>query len=108
MEVTQINSELIECIKNLRDSSNKIFKLAQEKAEAERDYRKALSVRIMELKDMKLPATLIPDLARGDTSDLKFQRDLAEARYNSARDYIEAQQTAISAYQSILRYQEEV
>jgi hypothetical protein len=108
MEVTKINAELLECIKNLRQSSEKIFEVAKEKAETERDYRKALAVRIMELKDNKLPATLIPDLARGDTADIKFKRDLAEFKYNSARDFIEAQQTAISAFQSILRYQEDV
>lgn len=108
MEVTAINSELIDCIKNLRQSSEKIFKLAQEKAEAEKDYRKALALEILELKEAKHPTTLIPDIARGNTSELKFKRDLAEAKYNSARDFIEAQQTAISAYQSILRYQEEV
>lgn len=108
MELVDINKELLSCIKNLRDSSNKIFTLAAEKAEAEKAYRKALQQSILEQRTNGLQATLIPDVARGLTSELKFARDLAEAKYNSARDYIEAMQVSISAYQTILKYQTEV
>jgi len=39
------------------------------------------------------------------TSDLKFERDLAEARYKSGRDNLQAIQSQMNGLQSILRVQ---
>lgn len=108
LEVTEINKELLEASRRLQNGSKKIFSLAKNKAEAEQKYRRALAVEILTLRDLKIQATLIPDIARGNTSELKFKRDLAEAEYTSARDSLEAIQVQISALQSILKYQEEV
>lgn len=48
-------------------------------AEAERAYRKALAVKIVELRS-EWPATVCADLARGDAhvADLRYARDVAE------------------------------
>lgn len=59
-------------------------------AEAEQKYRMKLADKILELRDQKLPATLIGDLARGDkdVAMLKFERDCAEVVYDNAREAV--------------------
>jgi len=59
-------------------------------AEAERAYRVALRQEILKEREAGLPATLIGDLARGDTyiADLKLARDSAEAVYDANREAI--------------------
>lgn len=108
IELVDIVAELYESTQVLKNGSQKLFQLALKKAETERDYRKSLAVQIITLKDMKMAVTLIPDIARGNTSDLKFERDLAEARYVSARDRLNAVQSQMNGLQSIVRIQREV
>ncbi len=59
-------------------------------AEAEQKYRMKLAGKILELRDQKLPATLIGDLARGDkdVAMLKFERDCAEVVYDNAKEAV--------------------
>lgn len=59
-------------------------------AEAEQKYRMKLAAKILELRDQKLPATLIGDLARGDkdVAMLKFERDCAEVVYDNAKEAV--------------------
>lgn len=59
-------------------------------AEAEQKYRMKLAEKILALRDQKLPATLIGDLARGDkdVAMLKFERDCAEVVYDNAREAV--------------------
>lgn len=108
LEVNTIAKEIYESGKRLEKGSKELFNLAKEMAETEKEYRKALQLEIMELRDMKIQATLIPDIARGKTSDLKFKRDLAEVRYKSARDSLNAIQAQMNGLQSILRIESEV
>ena len=62
----------------------------EESAMAERDYRIALSKKILILRDAKIPVTIIGDLARGDeqVAELKFKRDVAEALFESVKQAI--------------------
>lgn len=59
-------------------------------AEAEKQYRMKLAEKILELRDQKLPATLIGDLARGDkdVAMLKFERDCSEVVYDNAKEAV--------------------
>lgn len=59
-------------------------------AEAERSYREALAKEELTLKAEGHPATLIRDLARGskEVARLAFERDCAEALYESAGEAI--------------------
>ena len=59
-------------------------------AEAEQKYRMKLAEKILVLRDQKLPATLIGDLARGDkdVAMLKFERDCADVVYDNAREAV--------------------
>ena len=59
-------------------------------AEAEQEYRVKLAEKILLLREDKLPATLIGDLARGDreVAQLKFERDCAEVVYDNAKEAV--------------------
>lgn len=108
MDIVTINKEIYDSGKRLSEGSKQLFSLAKKMAETERDYRRALREEIVILRAEKVQATLIPDIARGNTSELKFNRDLAEARYKSARDSLEAIQAQMNGLQSILKYQVDV
>lgn len=108
LELSDIAKEIYESGNRLKEGSNKLFTLAKIMAETERDYRKALQVKIVQLRSDKVQATLIPDIARGETADLKFERDLAEARYKSARDSLDAIQAQMNGLQTLLHFQKEV
>lgn len=108
MELVDITREIYESANRLKNGSSEIFKLAKDKAEKERTYRKALAIEILTLRENKLAATLVSDVARGNTADLKFERDLSEAKYVAARDSLEAIQVQMSGLQSILKVQTEV
>jgi len=108
VELVQVNQEIYESTKRLREGSKNLFPLARIKAEAERDYRKALAIEIMRLRDEGRPATLISDIARGNLSDIKFKRDLAEIRYQAARDSLIAIREQMSGLQTIVKHLSEV
>ena len=60
-------------------------------AERERDYRIALASKIAALREEGMPATITPDLARGDThvAALRFERDLARVEWEADRSNCE-------------------
>ena len=108
IELSDITREIYESGKRLEKGSKELFSLAKEMAETERLYRRALQVEIVKLRTDKVQATLIPDIARGLTADLKFARDLAESRYKSARDSLDAIKAQANGLQSILKYQQDI
>lgn len=61
-----------------------------EKADAEREYRKLKSKKILEYKQAGYPVTLIIDIVRGldDVAELAFQRDVADSVYNANKEAI--------------------
>ena len=85
-----------------------LWKLSNVKAETERDYRIALQQEILIQRTNGVQATLIPDLARGATANLKFERDKAEALYNTTKDSLRALQASLNAYQTMVRFQEDL
>ena len=108
MELTSITREIYEAATRLRKSNEELYRLGNEKAEAERVYRTELAKAIAVMRYEKVQATLISDLARGEVADLKFARDLSHDRYRSALSAIDNLRTEINALQSILRVQSEV
>lgn len=108
MELTPVVKELHQATKRLSAASKEIFKLASEKALKENAYRKALAIEILKLRDEKIPATLISDLARGNVAYFKYERDLAADTYKSGISAMEALKAEINALQSIAKYQSEV
>ena len=61
-------------------------------AQAERDYKVALSKKIMEERASGTPVTIISDVCRGDAeiARLRFERDCAEVVYKSAMEAIQS------------------
>jgi hypothetical protein len=108
MELSDISREIYESAKRLEGAGDALFLLAKKKAETERVYRRALQIEIVKLRAEKVQATLIPDIARGLTADLKFERDLAEARYASGRDNVDAISQQMNGLQSILKVQKDI
>jgi hypothetical protein len=108
LDMVDIAQEIYQSSKRLNNSGDALFTLAREYAEAEKTYRESLRAEIIKLKDEKMSVTLIPDIARGNVSDLKFKRDLAEYKYKAGRDKVQALQSEISALQSIYRRQDDI
>lgn len=68
-----------------------VGKRGREYAEAESEYRTALAVEILRLRnDEGYPVTLVPDLARGNpnVARLKVERDCKESLYKAALEAI--------------------
>lgn len=107
MEPLKITEQIMETAKRLRNASTEIFFIGKEKAETERSYRRGLMMEILKLKEQKMPATLIADVARGNVADLLFERDAAEVKFRSAMESMSALKSSLSALQSVLRIQEE-
>ena len=108
MEIVTVLSLMRECQGRLAKASRELFRLAEDKAEAEQKYRSALAQEILVLKTQGLQATLIPDVARGNTADLKLQRDLADGLFTAGRDSISALQSEARILDSMLKYQKDM
>jgi len=108
MEVIQVAQQLNQTTKRLSNSTKEVFKMAKQRAETEREYRQALMQEIVRLRNEGYPATLIADVARGRTADLKFKRDLSMEMHRSALASIEALQVEVQSWQSILRNLDEI
>lgn len=108
MELTEITQEMYAVSKRLEKATHVLYKMAKERAETERIYRMKLAQEMIKLKSEGVNVTLIPDMSRGNISDLKFQRDLAEGQYKAAIESLEALKSQLSALQSILKYQESI
>lgn len=74
----------------LETALSEASKRGRSAALAEQAYRVAVAQKMLVLRDAGYPATLIGDLARGDESvaQLKLDRDIAQAVYDSAREAI--------------------
>lgn len=61
-------------------------------AQAEQDYRIALSKKILAQRAEGTPVTILSDVCRGDPeiAKLKLERDIAETVYKSAMEAIQA------------------
>lgn len=108
LDMVDVAQEIYQISKRLGNSGDILFALAREYAEAEKSYREALRTEILSLKDSKMSVTLIADVARGNVSEFKFKRDMAEFKYKAGRDKVQALQSEISALQSIYRRQDDI
>lgn len=108
LDIVDIGQAIYETSQAIRKSIKTLYKYAKEYAEAEREYRLALAKEIVTLRDKGMPVTVINDVARGNISDLKYKRDLAEVSYKTARDMLNALQTEMSGLQTLYKRQEEV
>lgn len=109
MELTDITQEIYRVSKLLDALPKKIFEAAREFSKAESEYRMELSKELFRLKqEGNMPVTLIPDIARGNLTQLKYMRDLKEAEWKAAIESSKVYQSQMSGLQSILRVQEDI
>ena len=59
-------------------------------AQAEKDYRIALSKKMLIERDNGMPVSIISDVCRGseEVAELKFKRDCAKANYESVQEAV--------------------
>lgn len=59
-------------------------------ARAEAEYQEAKNIRVLEMKDERMPATLIQLLIKGDpdVNEKLLKRDIARVEYESAKDAV--------------------
>jgi len=108
MELQKLTQSIWETSKRLDNGINTLTKKAKEYAEAEKEYRLELAKEIIKLRTEGVQATLIPDIARGNIAELKFDRDLAETEYKAYKQMLQSLQVELSGYQSILRIQQDI
>ena len=108
IEIQSVAQEIHQASHKLAKGIDVLFSLAKENAEAERNYRSSLAKEIVRLKQEGMQTTLIPDIARGNQSDLKYIRDIAEFKYQSGREMLKAIQTQVSALQTVAKYASEL
>ena len=82
-ELTYKNRELDSAIKTLRTNGTAL-------AEAERDYKEALSKEVLRLRDEGMAVTLINLVIYGlpSISTLRLKRDIAKVTYDANEEYI--------------------
>jgi hypothetical protein len=80
--------------------------LAEKKADAERSFNIALARKTLQLKAEKIPATLIPALAKGDetVANLKFAADVADEVLKAQKMKCAELASAIDSARSLLTW----
>lgn len=75
-------------------------------AVAERDYRKALAIKELELrsKGNSIPANLAYDIARGQEAELRYKRDISEVEYEICKDRLRNERANIEAIRSLIAW----
>jgi hypothetical protein len=84
--ITELNDKikaLDVAIKQLKTRGTKL-------AESEKDYRVALSHKLLQLRTDGHPVTIIENIAKGnaDIANLRMARDIDETMYKSVMEYI--------------------
>jgi len=72
--------------KAIKDLANNGYDLAKK----EKEYKVAVNKKALELRAEDMPVTLINQVIYGyeDISNLRFDRDVAQVKYNSNQEYI--------------------
>jgi hypothetical protein len=81
--------------------------LGIKKAEAERNYRIALSKKLFILRTDKYPVAVIQDIAKGtaELSDLRIHRDIEEVSYSVCVEAMRNLRLELEAYRSFLTWE---
>ena len=85
-----IVNQLLNKINEINASIKVLREHGERLAEAERDYKIALSQEVMVLKEDKHPATLISLVVHGrpTVANLRFKRDVAQVMYDVNQEHI--------------------
>lgn len=90
----------------LTSKNDEYITLSESCADAKRNYGIALAKKILELKLDNQPATLILQLAKGDSivAETRYKRDVAKGVMDACRESIKDIRTAIDTYRSLLTW----
>jgi len=104
MTPRQIEKQLQEARTKLTNQNQRLDKLAKEKAQAEREYRKMLAQTIENLRDNGVTATAVKDRAKGHqvVVDLMYERDLTKAQWRAALEATKNTRDEIQLLRSLL------
>ena len=108
IDTQDIAKEIHEATKRLDKVPTKLFELAEEYAEANKNYVEALGREKERLKDEGMAIGLINDIAKANIKEELFDRDIAEFKYTAGRDAAKAISTQVNALQSILKIQSDI
>ena len=118
MEIVNINQQIIDNIKLLRQTRDALSIRARDKANAIGEYEKAIAVTMLKFRNREPvefegqeiidpPVSIMEKLAKGVCYKESIARDIAESNYKNATLGLQAIHTTINALQSILRYVDE-
>ena len=99
--------EMLEQSKKTLDSLTiELRKRGYALAVAERDYRKALAIKELELrsKGNSIPANLAYDIARGQEAELRYKRDISEVEYEICKDRLRNERQNNEILRSLLAF----
>lgn len=108
MDLIQIGAEISVCAKRLEKAANELYKIGEAKASSEQVYRVKLAQEMIKLKSEGMSVSMISDVAKGNVGEYLFKRDYDEVRWKAALESVDAIKSQLSAYQSILKYQDAV
>lgn len=82
--------EIEEKSKMLDKAIQDLAKNGYDLATKERDYKIAINKKALQLRAEDMPVTLINQVIYGyeDIAQLRFERDIAQVKYNANQDYI--------------------
>ena len=108
MELMDIAQGILADRERIVKNISVLWKLAEEKAISETEYKKQYAVAVERLRAEGEPATIIRDLAEGKVSEIKFRAELSAAQFRASLAALEALQTSMQALQSVLKHLEKV
>jgi DNA polymerase II small subunit/DNA polymerase delta subunit B len=95
-------NEVSSLSKSLDIALREFRKRGEELADAERNYRVALSTKILKERDGGIQVSIISDVCRGsrEIADLKFKRDVAQVLFDSSREALMVYKLKIKVYEN--------
>lgn len=71
-------------INELANLNLELDKWAQEKDNLEKEYKRQLSIKLLQLRSERIPVAIIQDIAKGskEINELRYQRDSARSNYS--------------------------
>lgn len=117
--VLSVAESIREKINELEEERVKLVDMAQEKATAISQYDKVIAITTLKLKNkaidnfegqstLNLPATLIPQVAKGMCYKERFDQEAMDGIYKATITNIEAIKAELNGFQSINRHLDNV
>ena len=108
MEILEVAQKMQAVMNRIGELAGQLDVAGKEKAEAESEYDKAMTVAMLSLRCDGMQITLIKDIAKGRCSDVLLKAKVAESGYKSLITKIHAAESILNAYQSINKYLDKI